>query len=239
MSRRLGVTLLELLIAISLLSLLSVAILMALRLGLNATGKANAKAIANRRVTSVERILQSEIEGLIPLTAACRPDPKAPPQRVWFFEGQTQSMRFVSSYSLQEAGRGYPRILEFQVIPGENNRGVRLVVNEQLYTGPESTGALCLGFVRDPMGGGLTALYAPITTGPQSFVLADKLSYCRFGYLRAAPAKMPDFWVPQWNLTLYPRAVRVDMAPLDADASRVPLVSVFAPVRSSREASGG
>ncbi len=235
MKQRRGVTLLELLIAISLLSLLSVSILMALRLGLNAMGKANDKVLANRRVTSVERILQSELAGLIPTTAACRPDPNSPPQAVQFFDGRMQSMRFVSSYSLQEAGRGYPRILEFQVIPGENAKGVRLIVNELLYTGPESTGSLCLGFAPDPASGYMTTLYRPIQASANSFVLADKLAYCRFSYLEEGAPPRPDRWVPEWKPTLLPTAVKIEMAPLDAAASRVPLMSVFAPIRSRRD----
>ena len=54
-------------------------------------------------------------------------------------------MRFVSSYSLQQGARGLPRILEFQVIRGEEGKGVRLVVNEQPYTGPRSAGFFVLG----------------------------------------------------------------------------------------------
>ncbi|MEJ7607865.1 MAG: hypothetical protein WKF37_16740 [Bryobacteraceae bacterium] len=37
--------------------------------------------------------------------------------RLPFFQGDTQTMRFVSTYSLQEAGRGFPGA-ELQVIPG-------------------------------------------------------------------------------------------------------------------------
>ena len=52
------------------------------------------------------------------------------------FQGDPQTMRFVSSYSLTEAARGLPRLLEYQVIPGEDGNSVRLVVNEIVYTGP-------------------------------------------------------------------------------------------------------
>jgi len=56
-----GVTLMELLVSISLLSLLSVGMLMSLRVGLNALDKADAKLMANRRVVSVERIVRSRL----------------------------------------------------------------------------------------------------------------------------------------------------------------------------------
>jgi CheY-like chemotaxis protein len=97
---------------------------------------------------------------------------EAPPTtKAQFFQGEPQSMRFVSTYSLQEAARGLPRILEFQVIPGEGGRGVRLVVNEQLYSGPAAAGFFCLG------PGGDSFRFRPIEIGPRSFVLADRLSF--------------------------------------------------------------
>ena len=39
---------------------------------------------------------------------------------IQFFQGEAQSMRFVSTYSLQQAWRGLPQILEFLVIPRED-----------------------------------------------------------------------------------------------------------------------
>ena len=45
-------------------------------------------------------------------------------------------MRLVSTFSLQQAWRGQPQILELFVIPGEDGNGVRLVVNEIPYAGP-------------------------------------------------------------------------------------------------------
>src|ERR1700677_3137573 len=50
-----GVTLIELLIAVMLLSLLSLAIVLTLRVALSAMSKSDAKLMSNRRVSSVER----------------------------------------------------------------------------------------------------------------------------------------------------------------------------------------
>ncbi len=54
-------------------------------------------------------------------------------------------MRLASTYSLQQGERGLPMILEFQVIPGEDDQGVRLIVNEHWYTGPRGAGVYCIG----------------------------------------------------------------------------------------------
>jgi len=233
-----GVTLIELLIAISLLSLLSVGMLMALRVGLNALDKANSKLMANRRAASTERILESQIAGLMPASADCPAGPPdAPPVRVPFFAGEPQSMRFVSTYSLEEAARGYPRILEFQVIPGEQNRGVRLIVNETLYTGPLSAGASCLGLLPDPaLGGALAPQFRAIEAGPHSFVLADRLAFCRFfdkGRETLRPPALAS-WLPEWRWPRWPAAVRVEMAPLEPARSRVPLAGLTVPIYVNR-----
>lgn len=230
-----GVTLIEMLIAISLLSILSVGVLMALRVGLNALDKTNTKLMANRRSMSVQQILRSQIGGLMPVDADCEPDPSVPLVKIPFFEGRSQSMRFVSSYSLDEAARGLPRILEFAVIPGERGRGVRLIVNEYLYTGSQSTGAKCLGMVPNPDTGTQVPRFAPVEAGPHSFVLADKLDHCSFRYRRVLPEPDLERWFPDWQFAEWPSAIQIDMAPLDPDPSRVPLVSATIPIRVNRQ----
>ena len=231
-----GVTLMELLVSISLLSLLSVGMLMSLRVGLNALDKADAKLMANRRVVSVERIVRSQIEGLIPISADCVSDAARPPEKIMFFEGTPNSMRFVSAYSLQEASRGMPRILEFQVIPGDQGRGVRLVVNERVYS-PQQAGASCLGSALDPESGAQMPRFRPIQIGSGSFVLADKLAYCRLVYRDFQPPPIGEHWLTEWPQGRWPSAVRIEMASLDDDPGRIPLSTVTVPMRVNRQPS--
>jgi prepilin-type N-terminal cleavage/methylation domain-containing protein len=232
-----GVTLLELLVAVSLLSLLSVGILFALRVGFTGMEKANSKLMANRRVLGVERVIENQIAGFMPVQAHCKFSPEATATALPFFQGDAESMRFVSNYSMQEAGRGYPRILEYQVIPGENGQGVRLVVNETLYTGPRSTGASCVGQFPDPTSGMPVGKFMPVVVGPYSFVLADKLAFCQIFYKEEFPAPAPvrERWVQRWTHQRAPAAVRINMAPLVRDPSRVQLIAITAPFRVTRD----
>ena len=231
-----GTTLIELLIAITLMSLLSVAVLYAMRLGLNSQERANNKMMASRRVVGAQRILEQQIANFMPMAGECRPDPTAPPQQIPFFQGDPQSMRFVSSYSLEEAHRGYPQILEFTVIPGEEQRGFRLIVNELLYSGLSSTSGLCMGVMIDPAAGPTPRpRFRPITPMPRSFVLADKLASCRFLYREllpnAPPNVNPERWVPQWVKPGLPTAIRVEMTPLEAGPGSLHVMTVTSPVR--------
>ena len=222
-----GVTLLELLVAITLVSLLFVGIFMAMRIGLNAMDKTNTRMLSNRRVAGSQRVLERQIASLMAVVADCQVGSPRARRRVPFFQGEPESMRFVSAYSMAEGFRGYPRILEYQVIPGERNEGVRLVVNERMYTGPLSAGMLCLAARPE---------YVPIEVGPQSFVLADRLAYCRFGYLeQRTPDPKDATWRGVWSSPNYPLAIRVEMAPLEPDPSRLPLLSLTVPLRVNKD----
>lgn len=237
MSRRngqAGFTLIELLVSITLLSLLSLGMLFAMRVGLDAMGKTNRHVISNRRVLGVEKILTAQIAGFHPAKGLCAITPQSPPAEVPFFQGEPETMRFVSTYSLQEASRGYPQILEFQVIPGENGRGFRLIVNEILYTGPLSTRMLCVGLVPDPQTRAPRLLWAPVAVNERSFVLADKLAYCRFAFLEERPPEQPDVWLPRWIHEHTPLAVRIDLALLEPEPGKLQVPPVVAPFRVTR-----
>jgi general secretion pathway protein J len=230
-----GVTLIEVLIAVTLLSLLSVGMLFAMRVGLSAMSRTNDRVASNRRALGVEKIISQQIAGFMPAAALCLAPPDTPRARVPFFQGDPQSMRFVSTYSLQEASRGYPQILEFQVIPGENGQGLRLIVNEHLYTGPYATGNFCTGVIPDPDIGGRRILWRPVVAGTNSFVLADKLAACRFVYKEErASAQEPDLWRPQWFRDRTPAAVRIDLVPLEPDPARLQVPSFVAPFRVTK-----
>jgi hypothetical protein len=230
-----GVTLMELLIAVTLVSLLSAGIVISLRVGLSAMNKADTRLMANRRVASVERILNEEISGIMPVVADCHPPGDAAVVRIAFFQGEAASMRLASTYSLQQGSRGQPMILEFQVIPGENNQGVRLVVNERLYAGPQEAGLTCLGVAPVPLTGVTGPRFLPISIGANSFVLADKLAFCRFSYRQVVPVPPAVKWLARWTEPQFlPDAVRIEMAPLTADSGRLQPVSLTIPVHVTR-----
>ena len=229
---RAGLTLIEVLIAVSLLSLLSLGMLFAMRVGLSAFSKADERLMSNRRVAGAQRIVEQEIEGFMPVNAACGAAMGGPTTKLPFFQGEPEAMRFVSTFSLQQGWRGQPQILEIFVIPGEEGKGVRLVVNEVLYTGPLGAGQFCVG--AGPPGTGTRFL--PVTAKPESFVLADKLASCRFQYLER-PDKIDGMprWRPNWVAAAqWPMAIRIEMEPLDQETQHLQPITVTAPIRLYR-----
>ena len=108
-NRQAGVTLIEILIAVSLLSFLSVGMLVAMRLGFSTMDQTDARLVRNRRVSNSRKIIENEINGFVPSSAYYRPKPEEV-RAVPFLQAEPQSMRFVTSYSLEEGWRGRPRI---------------------------------------------------------------------------------------------------------------------------------
>lgn len=227
--REAGVTLVEILIAVSLLSLLSVGVLIAMRIGYSTMDKVDSRLISDRRVSYARRIIESEITGYTLTTAEWHPTPESTillPFNQW----EAQTMRFVTSYSLQDAWRGRPQIAAFQVVPGADGKGVRLMMNEWPYTGPAQSGAMIDAV--DPDG---TVHFAPVTPGPGSFVLADRLQYCRIEYLEPKLEPPFEIWRPDWvNSRQLPLGIRIDMAPLDASPADLHISTVTVALQVTR-----
>ncbi len=235
-----GFTLVEVLIATTLLMAITTGILMALRVGIDAMDHADTRLMHNRRIMAVERILEAQASDIVPAMILCQPQASDDPgQPIAFFQGEAQTMRFITSYSLNDSARGLPQLLEYQVIPGEHGEGVRLVVNEHLYSGPLSARPFCLGTRVDEALGVRVPVFPPVQIGPWSFVLADKLAACHFEFLQPdkdSPLK-PSVWVTHWERPLLPDAIRVVMGPLDPGASQLPLLTLTIPVRVNRDPS--
>lgn len=220
--RERGVTLIELTVAITLVAALALGMLMAMRAGLITLEKTDVRLDSNRRVMGARRILLSQLGGVMPVTGACSGGGRVP-----VFNGNSQTLHLVSSYSMLEGARGAPRIVEFQVIPGDAGT-VRLIVNEALYTGPSSIAPFCDN-----------GIFVEGKARPDSFVVADHLAYCRFVYQETVPdSPIPGDWVPVWNKTNLPAAVRVEMAQAATDRATLPLLSATVPIHVTRDVQG-
>jgi len=232
--------LLEVLVALSLVALLSVGMLYSVHAGLGSVASINRSVNDMRKASGAQRVLEQEFAAFMPVVAPCGCAlPEARAQNALFFEGQPNVMRFVSAYSLGEAGRGHPKILELFTIPTPGGDGIRLIVNEQPYFSPYSAGALCLS-QPNPLGGpALLRFPAPQPT-PGSFILADRLTQVAFAYqepLREAPFV---HWVPMWlHADSLPSAVRIEMIPPRGGSSRLPLLPFYARIRPNRSTNEG
>jgi prepilin-type N-terminal cleavage/methylation domain-containing protein len=228
-----GVTLIELMIAVSLTAVITVGLLFALRTSVLAYEKTSDRLRSNREQISRNQILSSELGGVMPVLSSCPNAPALP-----FFTGTPATLRMISSYSIGEGFRGYPQILEFRVTPSPSG-GVRLIVTEHPYTGPASVNVFCgtLNGEGSPNGDGGADGGENAFSGSPPFVLADGLISCEFSYHE--PIDMGAYkdtaWAPAWNTNRFPSGVRVEMKPRAAAGSGLPVVNVTAPLHTDRD----
>jgi hypothetical protein len=206
----------ELMIAITLVAAIATGMLMAMRGGLLSLGRIQTRLDENRRALGIQRILTLQLEGAMPVRNGCggQLSPFA-------FRGTSTALQMVSTYSIAEGARGYPRIVEYQVAPDDNGT-VKLIVYERVYT-PGSMAEFCSDSVL-------------LQGSPQPLVAAAHLAYCRISYHQLNPDTrfQGGGWVDAWTTPNLPSAVRIEMAPAAPDPARLPVVAVTAPLHTNR-----
>ena len=115
-----GVTLLELIIAISLVAIISAGMLTAMRTSLMTNDKVASRLEANRARVNVRQMIARQLGGAMPVTTYCNG------AQVGLFDGAAQRLRFVSSFSIVEGSHGYPQIVEYSIAPSTDG-GFRLL----------------------------------------------------------------------------------------------------------------
>jgi prepilin-type N-terminal cleavage/methylation domain-containing protein len=202
-----GMTLIELLIAVTLFGAISASMGIVLNIAFTSMNKIDSKVDFNRRIIASQRTLDQILQGMIPVNTPCAGRPIG-------IVARQNGVRFVSSHSLGEGSRGRPQIIDlfFDASP---NGGIRLLLNEQPYMGKASLTMAC---------------GQPFQTMQTSFILADRLSECRFSYRRREPGTVAEGWFPVWTYSDWPSGIRIDMAPSTLQRNQIQPTSVVAPI---------
>ena len=235
-----GVTLLELMIAITLVAGLSTGMLMAMRTSLLTYEKTAKRLESNRRFVKTQQMLSDQISAVMPVQGACLGDAGQTIGIPSFLSGTEDTLRLVSSYSIAEGSRGYPQIVEYRVI-AEQRGSVRLVATERPYTGPQSTIPYCGNAPPPPVSAYEFGARQSVAQGGAqsgaSYVLAEHLTYCRFSYHE--PYDQNRFietpWLPLWDKPLLPAGVRIEMRPVVPDAGGLSVLGVTVPIQVNRD----
>ena len=225
-----GMTLIEVLVAVTLLGLLSVGLVMAFQVGASSWQTTRERLTLDRRIATANQILQSSLAGVIPFDGEAL-DAGSRRQRFLFFQGETLSMRFVSSYSVTEGPRGGLNVFELQIVGSP--RGRRILLNQVPLESPIGLSRFVDGFYRDPSSPGLRPRFRPIVPYATSLVIVDELETCEFRYLEKPPGiEPPTRWVPMWQeLRKLPEAVAINVVPR-LDGVRLLPVSIAVPILS-------
>lgn len=234
LSGRAGLTLIEVLVAVSLLALLSTGIVTALQMSAGAWRDARERLTLDRKIANSNRLLHAMFAGMVPVLATPPPSAGAPPAP--FFHGEPQQMRFISSFSLEAGARGQLQVIELNVQAAEN--GLRLVLTQSPFRGGISVGRYVVGVDRSSAEQRL--LFRPVEPRADSLIVADQLAAVSFEYLREGRTpREPALWRAAWDdLRQIPAAVRVVLQPAKAEARLQP-VTIVAQVRARYAPPGG
>lgn len=222
-----GLTLIEILVAVTLMALLSAGLITALGVGIGAWSQTTDRLTMDRRVATANGLIHSQFAGAAPIEPRTRPGVatiQGP-----FFQGEPGQMRFVSSYSMYSGVRGGLQIVELQTDRGEN--GLRLLLTQTPYRGPLSLAEYILGVERGS--NGPRRLFTPLRSRSDSLIVADQLESIAFSYLRGSRRiGGDDVWVALWDeAQQMPQAIRIDLEPA-GDEVRLKPVSITAQVRA-------
>lgn len=202
-----GMTLIELLIAVTLFGAISASMGIVLGIAFTSMNKIDAKVDFNRRILSSQRTLDRILQGMIPINTPCAGLPVG-------LVARPDAVRFVSSHSLTEGSRGRPQIIDLFPSPSPNG-GVRLLLNERPYLGRFSLSSSC---------------GQPFSVLASSFILADKLANVSFSYRRRDNAVAGEVWIGGWSFPEWPSGIRIDMAPLKPVPNQIQPATVFSPI---------
>ncbi len=213
--RQAGFTLIEMVLAISLVAAISTGMLMAMRNGLLTLDRIGTRLDENRRALALDRLLRGQLDGTFQVLARCGGTLRS------VFTGSPTRMRLVTSYSRTAGSRGYPVVVEYTILPNPDGT-LRLVAFEAPYSGPAAVEPFCKG--QDET----------TNRAASAFVLADRLAFARFAYQdRDAQSGFGAKWLAGWTGFYLPAAVRVEMVAAGPLASRIPQGSVTVPLHTS------
>jgi general secretion pathway protein J len=222
-ARQAGFTLVELLIAITLVAAISAGLLTTMRNALLTMEKTQQRLGENRKALGVADLIRRQIGGAMPVKGICGAGEQSGPRDI--FRGNSSALLLVSNESMDEGSRGHPRIALYQVRNNPDGT-VRLEVTEQLFSGPSSTVPYC---DLDPKKFGVP------TNGPAPLVLLDKLAYCRFIYRNLNQSTLFGRDVlEEWVHPYLPYAIRVELETIPGTNARMPVGSITIPLHISK-----
>lgn len=205
-----GFTLIELIIAITLVSAIVAGMLSAMRGGLLTLERVQNRIQDSRGTLGLDQMIRRQIGGILPAQGDCAIDERSS-FRGPVFRGNPSAMIFVTTYSVTEGARGYPHLVEYRVAPNTDGT-LRVVMEEMLFASPATTRGFCAA----------PNLVRPMEPSGRSMVIAARVTDARISYRQMDPfTHLGGEWVAEWTQPTLPHAIRIDMQPVGSIA--VPL----------------
>ena len=220
-----GFTLLELLVSMTVVSLLSVTILFGWRIAAGAWGRANQLIEEQRRIAATHQLLEDQMAEMFSYTPWLQRG-----ATTVFFQGERQTARFLSRYSLANRSRSGLYRIEYQIAEASDGTH-ELLMNELPLWNPDDSGLLLVGAEQNPAGPLLR--FAPFERGPETRVLLEGLLDSHFEYYRPQGPAGSGGWVTEWisRGNELPRAMAIRMT-ATTGSRPLPPVSIVATIEN-------
>jgi prepilin-type N-terminal cleavage/methylation domain-containing protein len=185
-----GFSLIEVLVSITMMAMVAVVVLSAMRSGLAMWDKGGNHIEALRHSRFVVDVLHDQIRGALPITYTLRVNDRIVSPLA--FEGDRTSLRFVSRTSFKDGPDGIARWIQIRWIAGSNSSAGALNVEERRILPPDNAPDAVVYW--------------------QGTILRSQS--CSFDFLAAQPNK-PPVWLQEWRYTpntntTLPKAVRLN-----------------------------
>lgn len=189
-----GVTLLELLVAISLLGMVSLGILFGLRIAISAWQKGNARMAADRQVLAAGELFAQQVANARPRVVIL--GTREHPIRLFYFQGGPDRLRFLTATSMAGRSRSGLWVVEYSFRHDDGGR-CKLTYNEWPFADDLDAAPTVAGVFEDPVTHQPVVRFAEPATTPQTRDLYRDLGGCGFEYLTQRPREEPR-WEPAW-----------------------------------------
>ena len=185
-----GFTLLELLVSITMVSLLATAVLFGWRISASAWEKVSEQLEQNRKILATNELLMEQMASMVPMQVYTEVGQQ------FFFKGEEKTASFVSRYSLAHRARSGLYLIEYQIeeLPG----GVRaLLVNERPVANSQDMLSGMIESVR--VSEGQAVRYVEFENREDSLRLLDGAEELRLEYYRTGKSSEKGEWVSEWR----------------------------------------
>jgi prepilin-type N-terminal cleavage/methylation domain-containing protein len=219
-----GLTLLELMTAITISGLVALAVTASLRIGVRAWEKSQGAVLELRRQANAADLLPVQLGDCVMRIVDVKLFDRR--QRMPFFFGDETRLVFLSTYSAAQHGRGGMVVADY-FAEQQPDRTWKLWLDEQPALDDEWLARWVVETQATSAGGEKPRL-RPFDAD-RAMLLFQGLAECRFEYLRETPA--PAEWVAPWPLLAYPYlppAIRLQLAGGASGAARLAPTPVYA-----------
>jgi prepilin-type N-terminal cleavage/methylation domain-containing protein len=201
-----GITLIELLVVVTLLGMVSLGLLFAMRVGVGAWQRANARMTTDRKVTAAGDLITSQLGSVRAKYVVWGNRDQS--LRFIYFEGRSDRLRFLSDDSVMSRTRGGLWLAEYWFEHNARNE-CRLQYNEFPVRTDADLAPTIAGAIAEA--GSPRIQFRPTVAGPATRMLYAGLHDCAFEYLIEPLDGKPVYWGKEWpsDQQKLPRAVAV------------------------------